>query len=671
MGCSPREQVSSFGEYRGYSEPRFDSFVRESMYVPVGDDTRIAVDIFRPAVAGEATSEPLPVALYVTRYWRGRELEDGTLATLPGMIERGARSAPLVEPYNVARELLRHGYVVMVMDSRGTGGSFGVKGSLLELETQDMREVMEWTAEQPWSTDKIGMFGPSWPGTIQLIAAMADLEPLAAIFPSVPNFPDFYRIFRTGGVYGKGAALTMRETLVGLSEVEDEGQTASTWGRTVDGKRVVAPVRVDEDVDGALLKEARAGHGSASFTGYIDGILQHPTVKEVAGELGLETIDEIVGTLFYADSLDQALRGHDALRQKLVAAQWPQPMEAFEFTKQLLDGINQSRVPTYLWDGWQDLAPNERLLYLYNLTVPTRITIGPWSHGPGEPDDPREDANGSLRATETLRWFDFWLKGIENGIDAEPKVTYAVMQDKSKWEWRTAETMPPREAVDTDFYFAAGPSGSVASTNDGLLVVERPGREGGSDDYTADYSLTTGNHTRLHDATGGGPIDYPDLAPNDAKALTYTTAPLEEDVVFAGFPVVTLYVSSTSEDPSLAVYLEEVDEHGYSTLISQEFMRPSHRTLWEPPYSTNGTPWNSSLAKDVDAATPLTEGPAEIRFALEPASNRFDAGHRIRLTIATSDEGVIWIIPEDPRPVVTVWRDRERASHLTLGVLPR
>ena len=111
---------------------------------------------------------------------------------------------------------------------------------------------------------------------------MARPEPLAAIFPSVANFPDLYRIFRTGGVYAKGSALTMRRTLVGLSEVRDQGQTGSSWGQTVDGKRVVGPVRVDEDVDGALRDEARAGHGSASFSGYVDDILQHPTIKEAA-----------------------------------------------------------------------------------------------------------------------------------------------------------------------------------------------------------------------------------------------------------------------------------------------------------------------------------------------------------------------------------------------------
>jgi putative CocE/NonD family hydrolase len=274
-GQSP-DRVSAFGQYRGYTPRSYDSFVRESRYVPVGDGTRIALDIYRPARGGVATTEPAPIAIQVTRYWRSSELEDGSVRTMAGMIPPGARGAPLLDPAEyrsergfavVAGELLRHGYVVMAMDSRGTGSSFGVQTPGLAKESDDMRQVIEWAAAQPWSIGKVGMFGASWPGIIQLIAAMAKPKPLAAIFPSVPNFPDLYRILRPGGVYVKGAALTMRKTLVGLSDVKDQGQTGSTYGRQVGAKRVIGPARTDEDRDGSLRATARAAHGSASFAG--------------------------------------------------------------------------------------------------------------------------------------------------------------------------------------------------------------------------------------------------------------------------------------------------------------------------------------------------------------------------------------------------------------------
>jgi predicted acyl esterase len=673
------ERVSRFGEYRGFSPRRFDSFVRESRYVPVKDGTRIALDIYRPASGGSVATERLPVALYVTRYWRSSEIDYGSIRAMPGLIPPGRSGAPLLDPSEyrsergwavVSGELLRHGYTIVAMDSRGTGVSFGVQTPLLEQEARDMSDIIEWAAKQPWSSGKVGMFGASWPGIIQLIAAMAKPEHLAAIFPAVPNFPDLYRIFRPGGVYGKGAALTMRKTLVSLSDVKDKGQTGSNFGREFGGKKVVGPAHVDDDKDGSERAQARSGHGAASFSGYVDDILNHPTVKEVAAELGLTTIDQIINTLFYSDSLDRALVGHDSLRRKLARAQWPVSPLLLDLPRKWLQQMNASGIPTYLWDGWQDPAPTERLLYFYNLTVPTRLTVGPWSHGAGEPNDPREDAHLRLMGTELVRWFDFWLRGIPNGIDREPRVNYAVMEDKARWEWRSAPTIPPPEAVPTELYFGPGPSGSVRSPNDGTLERAAGRQSSARDDYTADYGLSTGNHTRLHDATGAGPIDYPDLAPNDARALTYTTPPLERAVAFAGFPVVTLHLSSTSEDPSLVVYLEDVEPSGRSTLVTQGFLRASHRTPGTPSYSTNGTPWTSSVAKDVEAAAPLTHGPATLAFALHPAANRFAAGHRIRVTIAMSDEGVIWVIPESPRPVITVWRDSAHPSRLTLPVLP-
>ncbi|MEO8453313.1 MAG: hypothetical protein ABI647_26230, partial [Gemmatimonadota bacterium] len=188
----------------------------------------------------------------------------------------------------------------------------------------------------------------------------------------------------------------MRKPLVGLSEVKDQGQTGSTYGRVRAGKRVLGVARVDLDLDGKLRESARAAQGAASFRGYTDAGVEHPVVKEAVAELGLKTMDQILDTLFDAAALDRAVKGHDALRSKLAADQWPQPAQSLDLVKDWVGRMNAARIPTYLWDGWQDPAPNERLLYFYNLTVPRRITIGPWSHGPGEPNDPREDAHVKL-----------------------------------------------------------------------------------------------------------------------------------------------------------------------------------------------------------------------------------------------------------------------------------
>jgi putative CocE/NonD family hydrolase len=262
------------------------------------------------------------------------------------------------------------------------------------------------------------------------------------------------------------------------------------------------------------------------------------------------------------------------------------------------------------------------------------------------------------------------LKGIDNGILEEPKINYAVAHDKNQWQWRTASTFPPLEASEIDFFFSGGDSSSIQSVNDGLLTRQIPAAGPLTDEYTADYNLWVGPRTRNHDATGGGPIKYDDLAANDAKALTYTTHPLETAVSIAGFPIVSFFASSTVEKINFIVYLEEVYPDGKSVLVTQGAIRSSHRTNRSPSYNTNGIPWPSSLQVDIDNTKPLTQGPAEIRFALEPVAKLFVAGNRIRVTIANADENLILTFPDWPRPVTSIWYDADHPSKITLHVLP-
>ena len=671
-------RISSFGEYQGYSQPAFDGFARESVYVPVADGTRIALDIFHPTRSGRKPNEPLPVAFQVTRYWRAFELKDGSLRTGPGLLPPGESSADLRDPslplegdenVNTDQELLRHGYIVVVMDSRGTGASFGTQTQDFSAEMSDMKQVIEWIAAQSWSDGKVGMYGVSWLGFIQFIAALGQPEPLKALFPAVANFPDFQRIGSPRGGYLKGAMLTMRKTLVGLSDVEDAGQAGGDALAALFGEDVAGVARVDEDSDGSLRDQARAGHGSASFDMYIAPVMAHPVVQEAVETLELDTPDQVIDTLFYADALNTALQGHPELRDRLAAAQWPQPQMALSMVDFMLGGLSKAAIPTYLWDGWQDPGPTERMLWYFNLDMPRRLTMGPWSHGPNEPDDPSARAYTALMTVEILRWFDYWLRGIDNGVMDEQALAYAVMQDKNSWEWRHADTFPPPESKPMELYFGEGRSGSSDSVNDGRLVAAAPDGSGDRDEVQVDYSANSGNHTRYHDATGGGPIDYPDFAPNDARGLTYTSDPLESDIVTAGFPLVTLYADASIADPVFAVYLEEVTPDGRSTMVSLGAIRASHRAPWKPPYDTNGVPWTSSMEADIMAAAPLTDGPQKIHYALEPVSNRWDKGNRIRLTVMNADETVLWVIPHDPPPTVGIWRDAQHPSMLQLQVI--
>jgi putative CocE/NonD family hydrolase len=320
-----------------------------------------------------------------------------------------------------------------------------------------------------------------------------------------------------------------------------------------------------------------------------------------------------------------------------------------------IDAINASGVAVYQLGGWFDIRTLDPILWYVNLEVPHRLVIPDWSHGDFE----------EWLAVETLRWFDYWLKGVDNGIMDEPSLTYRVIGEKA---WRTADQWPLPNEQRTPFYFYAGPSGSVDSVNDGLLFTAAPQGPDGQDDYPVDYTTTVGPTNRFS-AGYGGRFQYPNLTQNDNRALTYTTPPLETDVEVTGHPVVHLWVTSTAQDGDFFVYLEEVDRQGYSHYITEGKLRASHRALHQPPYENMGLPWHRSHEEDV---VPLPQGePVELLFAMLPTANVFDAGHRIRVTVAGADADTFETPQLDPPPTITLYRDANHASYVELPVIPQ
>lgn len=101
------ERQSAFGIYRGYSERRYDSVVRTSIHVPMGDGVRVAVDVYRPALGGVPAPEPLPVALQVTRYWRAARSVSGELLCPLGVWPARAAFMPLNDRPIAADEPVR------------------------------------------------------------------------------------------------------------------------------------------------------------------------------------------------------------------------------------------------------------------------------------------------------------------------------------------------------------------------------------------------------------------------------------------------------------------------------------------------------------------------------------------------------------------------------------
>ncbi len=606
-GCSDSSDssyaglVSEFGRYEGYSEPIYDSWVNTSRYVEMRDGARLAVDVTFPAIGGEAAQGPFPVVWTHSRYHRnpGQLLEffapEG--ADVPEVNSQ-------VDANGALQLLARHGYVVAAVQVRGGGASFGTyQGLFSEAETDDAREMIEWFATQPWSDGNVGMYGGSYLGMTQYMAASEMHPALRAIFPNVAGL-DMYDQLHPGGIYRK--------------------DMIDHWGgltRNLDINWAAPPV--DEDADGSLLQAA---------------IAEHEDNWDVAVE--------------YAAG---RFRDHD-----IPTLTWTE-----HGVSGVLDEVKQARVPAYHWNGWYDIFVLDAVLLWANYDGPQKLGIGAWSHA-GMPDSLLMVESAELTAVEQHRWFDYWLKGIDNGIMDEPPIHYAVMNDPGDWSWTSTASWPLSDAEEIAWYLAAGPSGSVESVNDGLLSPASPTSDEGADSYDVDFSTTTGTNTRWDNAVGGAPLMiYPDLTPNDAKALTYTTPPLNADVNVTGHPVVTLWVSSSTNDADVIVLLEEIDDAGVSHYISEGVLRASHRGLADAPWDNLGLPFQRSFAEDVQ---PLPDGqPGELVMDLLPTANIFNAGHRIRVTIMGADADNIEL--PATAPTIQVHRSATYPSRIVLPVV--
>ena len=319
-----------------------------------------------------------------------------------------------------------------------------------------------------------------------------------------------------------------------------------------------------------------------------------------------------------------------------------------------LADINRSGVAIYHLTGWLDPVPRDALVWYANLRVPQKITIGPWFH---------QQTTGLNNVAEHLRWYDYWLKGIDNGIMREPPIHYGTFNAHPDSVWRSAWQWPLPDERRTRFYFQPGPTGSVGSRNDGRLGRNVPSTAG-ADSQTVDLTASLGKANRWTNGYGG-PAGYPDLRANDAKGWTYTTEPLDQRVEVTGHPVVRFWVSADLAEADFFIQLEEVAPTGESRFVTDGILRASHARLGTPPYKYLGLPYHPSSTRGTVA---LSGRPRELVVDLLPTSYLFRIGYRIRVTLNGADRDNF---PTQPRPpVVTIYRGPRYPSSIELPIIP-
>lgn len=613
------ERISAFGQYKGYSEARYDGSERRSEYLTLANGTRLAYDLLLPTKDGVPADEPLPVLFKYTPYLRSFTIfdadgsfliedlyelkwyEKAMLRIRRLLYERGDLMDPLFRTKWLGG-MLQHGYAVIVVERPGTGASFGVMDPSFEVGAREADEILDWIAAQDWCDGTIGMYGDSWQAMIQFAAASTGNPHLKAIFPVSSALDNYQAVTYPGGVYNKAFG------------------SFFSWSNTA---LQALAVPVDGDSDGALLAQARAERS-------------HATVGVKSAELFREHP--------FHDSA-----GPDGVKI------WEGELALYP----LLDRINEMGIPIYMANGWYDLFAKDMFLWYRNLTVPKRLMVRPLDHSQMEGEG---QADLDFEA-EVHRWFDYWLKGIDNGIMNEPPINYYVMGVSKKKAWRTSHLWPPRDQVLAQFYFSGREGGSAAATTEGFLQTEPPVQLETADVYTLDYSTTTGNRSRWSAVLYAR--DYPDMRHNDEKALTYTSPPLERDVEIVGHPVVQLWVATEFADLDLFVYLEAVDSRGRSTYVTEGNLRASHRATGEPPYDNLGLPYHSHREDDL---LPIPPGePIELTFDLVPTAYVFPKGSRIRVAITGADADNYETPVLDPAPEIRLLRN---PGHLSMIELP-
>ena len=566
--------------------------------VPMSDGTVLRANIYYPTDphTGAAAPGPFPVVMVQNPY--GKDTV-GSASGKQGGPEAGSETGEV--PY-----LIQRGYIDVVAEVRGTGGSEGTFSLLDPIEAQDGATLVHWAAALPHSNGNVGLYGPSYMGLDQFMTANAlgPGSPLKALFPIVAGADTYRDIAFDGGILDAEADLILDASVFGpLEELN--------------------PLAEDYTDLGELVKvESQHAPGLLSYNG--------------------------------AQLVNIASGGDEAYEGDYWQARAPRNMLAHI----VADGI-----PAFLIDGWFDLyqrgAPLDYsgLQNAYDgrpvgapmtadqpVTGRYQLLMGPWYH--------LTAGNEFDTYGLQLAWFDRWLKGEQTGI--ENTTTPLHLYELGANRWVDASRYPLSETQPQPYYLAGGPSGSGApSQNDGRLTPARPSARTGSD--TVAFTSATSPCSRGTEQWGAGGLALvleTGMLPADPctqddrtlqagpNALTYTTDAFKTPTLLGGPIDVTLYASATSTDTEWVANVEDVAPDGTSAPLTSGALLGSFRALdpantWAAPDGRPLLPYHPYTQTSVQAVVPG----AVTRYDLEvfPIAAVLAPGHRLRLTLTTSD----------------------------------
>jgi putative CocE/NonD family hydrolase len=595
----------------------------KDVMITARDGIKLGTDIYRPAQNGSPVEGKFPTLLERTPYNK-----DGGAGTANFFVPRG--------------------YVVVVQDVRGRYKSEGHWRPIAD-DPNDGFDTAKWIGEQPWSDGSIGTMGTSYAGATQHALAIANAPYVKTMIP-VDAMSDFGRY----GVRHNGAF-----ELRFFNWVMTMGNAAGT--------------------PNASAAAARAASDPAAASALID-MGNH--VRDYVRSLPLRP-----GTTPLKFAPDYEAWLIEAMRHGDYDDFWK------NHGSSVVDHLAEYKdVPIYHVTGWYDSWGTP----VANLNYPQlrkakkslqRLIIGPWTHGgqirsyAGEAqftDDAALDFN-----PWRLRWFDHWLKGVDNGVERETPVRIYVMGggDAHKTPdgrlfvggyWRDEQEWPLARTIPTPYYLHAN----------GVLSSDKP-----ANDPPVTYVFDPRNPvpTLGGNVSSQGTLMFQGAADqrcrpdfwlcSDSKPLSarndilvYQTPPLTRDTEVTGRLIVKLWAASNSSDTDFTAKLIDVYPPttdfpaGVDLNIADSIVRARYQ---------NG------LGK----AELLQPGrPYEFTIEMYPTSVVFKRGHRIRLDISSSNFPRFDVNPNTGEPLNanrrwriaenTVYQDAQHPSYIVLPMIP-
>jgi len=507
------------------------------------------------------------VTLRADLYWPATE------GKFPTLLQR--------TPYNksnaaeFASQAAVRGYLVVVQDVRGRYTSDG-EWYTFKHESEDGYDAVEWAAALPHSNGKVGMFGGSYVGATQMLAAIAHPPHLAGICPVVTASN-----YHENWTYQGGA----------FEQWFNESWTSGLAQDTLD--------HVIRDNTNALV-------GSTVLP-----LNQYP-VFNIPAPQNASALTSVLAPYFL-----------DWLAHPTYDAYWKQ--------WSIEENFQNIQVPALTIAAWYDIFQGGSLRNYLGIKAHggseaarngqhLLVTIGGHS-GNGRKIGAVDFGPAAEQYNEdkiTLDWYDYLLQGKQNEFATKKPVKIFVM---GKNEWRYEDTWPPARAKATSYFLHSAGKANSASGDGDLLTAAAPSEP--PDTYTYDPANPV--------PTVGGPLccdgNHLPPGPRDQKevearpdVLVYSTPPLDEDLEVTGPVTLDLFAKTSAADTDFTAKLVDAGPDGFAQNLTEGILRARYRE------STTGAP------------KPITPGEVyEYKIDLWSTSNVFLKGHKIRLEVSSSN----------------------------------